>query len=424
MRIAMLSVHTCPLAVLGGKDTGGMNVYVRELSRELGRLGHAVDIFTRSQDPTVAHLLEPWPGVRVLHVPAGPEAPCDRRLVFPYLGEFTQGVRAFAEREGLHYDLLHSHYWLSGHVALALREAWQVPVVQMFHTLGLLKERAAGEQPREADERARVEAEVMAGVDRIVAATPDDTAQMVGLYGADPARITVLSPGVDLELFQPIPKEEARRYVGLADCDERLLLFVGRLDPVKGLNVLLEALCTLLRQSMAQGLPGACLAVIGGDSESAEAAREEAFCLDEVKERYGLQEMVAFLGSRAQDTLPYYYSAADVCVMPSLYESFGLVALEAMACGAPVVASRVGGLPYVVRDGETGLLVPDNDPAALAVALGRVLAEPELQARLGARAREVAQGLSWRTVATEHVALYGELLGRGEAFGRVTLSRR
>jgi len=250
----------------------------------------------------------------------------------------------------------------------------------------------------------------MGRVDRIVAATPADRSQMVAHYGADPVRITVLPPGVDLELFRPIPQDEARRYVGLTDRSERLLLFVGRLDPVKGLNVLLEALCSLIRQLAPQGGPGLCLAVIGGDAESAEAAREEAFCLDEVKERYGLKEMVAFLGSRAQDTLPYYYSAADVCVMPSHYESFGLVALEAMACGTPVVASHVGGLPYVVEDGQTGLLVPDNDPAALAERLWRVLNEPGLRQRLGARAHEVAQGYSWRRVAEAHAALYQELL--------------
>nr|HPL29129.1 glycosyltransferase [Anaerolineae bacterium] len=374
MRIAMLSVHTCPLAVLGGKETGGMNVYVRELSRELGRRGIAVDVFTRSQDAAVPYVHAPWPDVRVVHVPAGPEAPLDRRLLFQHLPEFVAGVRGFAAAQGVGYDLVHSHYWLSGWVGLQLAEGWHVPVMQMFHTLGRLKESAPSGGPgSEARERSTIEAEIMGRVDRIVAATPADRSQMVAHYGADPVRITVLPPGVDLELFRPIPQDEARRYVGLTDRSERLLLFVGRLDPVKGLNVLLEALCSLIRQLAPQGGPGLCLAVIGGDAESAEAAREEAFCLDEVKERYGLKEMVAFLGSRAQDTLPYYYSAADVCVMPSHYESFGLVALEAMACGTPVVASHVGGLPYVVEDGQTGLLVPDNDPAALAERLWRVL---------------------------------------------------
>ncbi len=219
----------------------------------------------------------------------------------------------------------------------------------------------------------------------------------------------ILPPGVDPELFRPLPRDTARDYVGLAGRDERLLLFVGRLDPVKGLNVLFEALCLLLRQLVPSREAGVCLAVIGGDSGSGEALREEAVCLDEVKERYGLQEMVAFLGSQSQELLPYYYSAADVCVMPSLYESFGLVALEAMACGTPVVASRVGGLPYVVRDGETGLLVPENDPTALAEKLELLLTDAELRTRLGARAHEVAQGYSWERVAVEIARLYEQV---------------
>lgn len=411
MRIAMLSVHTCPLAALGGKDTGGMNVYVRELSRELGRRGVMVDVFTRSQDPSVPHLVEPWPGVRVVHVPAGPEAPYDRRQVFQFLPEFVERVRTFAASEGAAYDLIHGHYWLSGWAALQLRESWGAPVVQMFHTLGRLKESSAGSGAlREAPERAEVEALVMRRANRIVAATPADREQMIELYGADPGRIAVIAPGVDLELFRPIPREEARAYVGLAGCREHLLLFVGRLDPVKGLNVLFEALCLLLRDLGTDGRLGVCLAVIGGDSESLEALRDEATCLDEVRERYGLREMVAFLGSRGQETLPYYYSAADLCVMPSLYESFGLVALEAMACGTPVVASRVGGLPYLVRDGETGLLVPENDAPALAQALKELLSQPELRERFGRRALEVAREYSWQRVASESLALYEEVL--------------
>lgn len=397
-----------------------MNVYVRELSRELGRQGVAVDVYTRSQDATVPHLVEPWPQVRIIHVPAGPEAPLDRWLLFPYLPTFVQEVRARTASEKLSYDVLHSHYWLSGWVALELQRDWHVPIVQMFHTLGRMKNAvASGPQSREAPERTQVETDIVRRVDRIVAATPVDLSQMVELYGADASKITVMSPGVDLELFRPIPKAEARRYVGLRDDAERLLLFVGRLDPVKGLNVLLEAVCHLIRDLAPSGQRSISLAVIGGDSESVEAVRGEAICLDEVKERYGLKEMVAFLGSRSQDALPYYYSAADVCVMPSLYESFGLVALEAMACGTPVVASRVGGLPHVVRDGETGLLVPENDPEALADGLKRILTDGDLGRRLGERAHQVAQGYSWQQVAAATVQLYQELIAANQETGTV-----
>lgn len=423
MRIAMLSTHTSPLATLGGKDTGGMNVYVRELSRELGRRGIDVDIYTRSQDPGTPRQQEPWPQVRVIQIPAGPEAPQERSRLFQHMPEFVEGVRRFAAAEGIGYHLVHSHYWLSGWVALELKRAWQVPVIQMFHTLGHLKLAAAAPgQAREAEERTQVEAQIMRHADRIVAATPADRRQMVEYYGAERARIAVVAPGVDLGLFRPIDRAQARRYVGLANGDEKLLLFVGRLDPVKGLDVLFEALCQLLRSMEPSHRRNICLAIIGGDGEDAGAVRGEADCLDEVKERFGLGEMVAFLGSRSQDTLPYYYAAADVCVMPSLYESFGLVALEAMACGTPVVASRVGGLPYVVRDGETGLLVPDSDPAALAEGLRRVLVEPELRDRLGAQGQRVARRYSWRRVASGNLNLYRQLL-RPEEVGPAVCCR-
>ncbi|MGQ9681563.1 MAG: glycosyltransferase [Anaerolineae bacterium] len=423
MRIAMLSFHTSPLAALGGKDTGGMNVYVRELSRQLGRRGLAVDIFTRRQDFTTPVVEHPWEGVRVLHLAAGPQAPMDRRQLFVHLPEFVQGLRDVAACEGTVYDVIHSHYWLSGWAALQLRDQWAAPVVHMFHTLGVLKSASpAGPQAPEARERSRVEADIICEADRIVAATPADREQMVQFYGADPQRIRVVPPGVDLELFRPVPRAEARRFVGLTDPEERLLLFVGRLDPVKGLNVLFEALCHLLRRLAGQ--QRISLVVIGGDTpESGEVLREEAVCLDEVRERYGLNEMVAFLGSRSQDTLPYYYSAADLCVMPSLYESFGMVALEAMACGTPVVASRVGGLPHVVRDGETGLLVPENDPEALAYGLHLLLTDESLRRRLGARGLEVAQEYCWECVAEQIEDLYREeicamrplsLAGRGQ----------
>ena len=408
MRIAMLSFHTSPLAALGGKDTGGMNVYVRELSRQLGRRGLAVDVFTRRQEPAGPAIERPWEGVRVLQIAAGPQEPTDRRRLFAYLPEFVQGLRDIAACEGRAYDILHSHYWLSGWAALQLRPAWAAPVVHMFHTLGALKSATpAGAQAPEARERSRVETDIICEADRIVAATPADREQMVQFYGADPQRIRVVPPGVDLELFRPVARAEARRFVGLTDPEERLLLFVGRLDPVKGLNVLFDALCQLLRRL--EGHQRICLAVIGGDTpETGEALREEAVCLDEVRERYGLKEMVAFLGSRSQDTLPYYYSAADLCVMPSLYESFGMVALEAMACGTPVVASRVGGLPYVVRDGETGLLVPENDACALADGLYLLLTDQSLRRRLGARGQEVAQEYCWECVAAQIERLYLE----------------
>ncbi len=407
-RVAMLSVHTCPMAALGGKETGGMNVYVRELSRELGTRDLLVDIYTRSQNPAIERVRPLWPNVRVVHVPAGPEEPYHKGLVYDHLPEFVARLRGFAAAEDISYDLIHSHYWLSGWVARELAREYSAPTVHMFHTLARGKDIVAqNEAQKEAATRIRVEEELMRDMDRITAATPLDRMQMLELYGVDPEKVVVIPLGVDLEMFKPIPKHEAREAIGVElPEDQRLILFVGRLDPIKGLETLLKAICELteLEPGLAKDL---CLAVIGGDDEDdGSNIAEELECLDRLKDEVGLHELVAFLGSRAQDTLPYYYSAAEVCVVPSHYESFGLVALEAMACGTPVIASRVGGLQQTVEDGVTGFLVPAGDKDALAEKLRVVLSNGGLRQRLAANARHKAQEYTWQRVATRIVDVY------------------
>lgn len=407
MRIAMLSVHTCPLAALGGKETGGMNVYVRELSRKLGERGLVVDIYTRQQNPDLDPISLIWPNVRVIHLPAGPIRPYPKGEVYQYLPQFTEGVIRFASGEGISYDLFHSHYWLSGWVARELKKVWDAPIVHMFHTLGKMKDAVARTpEEKEVAVRSAVEEEIMRFADRIVAATPLDKAQMVELYGADPSKIEVIPCGVDLDMFRPIPRQEAKAYIGgpVADC--RMILFVGRLDPVKGLDTLLEAMCELTRQMQPEEARRYCLVVIGGDAESAAEIMSSADCLEDLKKRFDLPDLVLFLGSQAQDTLPYYYSAAEVCVIPSRYESFGMVALEAMACGTPVIASRVGGLTFTVQDGITGFLVPERDPKALAAKLKLILSDPELRDQMGRQALAAAQRFSWGEIADRIVALY------------------
>jgi D-inositol-3-phosphate glycosyltransferase len=409
-RIAMLSMHTSPLASLGGKETGGMNVYVRELSRALGARGYEVDIFTRLQSAETARIqAEPGPGCRTIHIAAGPPHSVDRRELFGYVPEFVEGVRAFAASEGITYDLIHSHYWLSGWAALQLRASWCIPIVHMFHTLGRMKDSVAGSpEQKEADNRAAIEQQIMDAVDRIIAATPLDKQQMRDHYQVDESRITVIPCGVNLELFRPIDVEVAKKHLELAD-GRRLLLFVGRLDPVKGLNVLLEAMCDLTRRLKPCRAQDLSLAVIGGDRESYLEALDAPKCLQDIREELGLEDLVLFMGPREQSVLPYYYSASEVCVMPSLYESFGMVALEAMACGTPVIASRVGGLTYTVRDGETGFLVPERDPKALAEKLEMVLTDAALRRRLSRRAIEVAASYSWDKVTDQIEGLYREM---------------
>jgi len=412
-RIAMLSVHTCPLATLGGKETGGMNVYVRDLSRELARRGIHVDVFTRSQNPHLPHIMHSLGETgRVIHIPTGPEEPYNKHKIVHYLPEFVDNVLAFAQREDITYDVIHSHYWLSGLAARELRDAWsspgqEVPIVQMFHTLGHIKNQIAAPSEREPQRRIDGETEIVCFADQIVAATPAEERQLVEYYGADRRKITIIPPGVDTELFHPHSPEEAKLRLGVTPCD-RMLLFVGRIEPLKGLDTLIRAIACLNLSGLKEPVR---LAIIGGEPEAspdemtAEMARVQALC-DELC----VGKLVVFLGKRSQDTLPYYYSSAEALVMPSHYESFGMVALEAMACGTPVVASQVGGLAYLVRNGETGYTVPDGDSDALCNCLTGLLGDVQLRWTLGRQAAEYAQNYSWEKIAAQIVEVYQELV--------------
>lgn len=411
MRIAMLSYHTCPLATLGGKDTGGMNVYVRDLTRQLGQMGVQVDVFTRSQDEHVPHVLHDLGyGNRVVHVPAGPETPLPKEELASYIPQFVNGILEFTSNKGLHYDLIHSHYWMSGVAARYLKENWDLPVVHMFHTLGIMKQRVAraGEEI-EGDYRLIGERQVLQFADRIVAATQAEVAQLQWLYKVDTKRITVIPPGVDLSRFYPIPDDEAKEFIGIPPCD-RMLLYVGRIEPLKGIDTLLEALYWIQQRNLFDDRP-ICLAIIGGDADdNQDRLNAEMARLQELREEFDLGDFVTFLGKRSQDTLQYYYSAAQAVVMPSYYESFGMVALEAMACGTPVVASQVGGLAFLVQDGETGYTVPVDDPQALAERLVALVCNPQLHDRMGKQAAEFARNYSWNLIAERIVELYRQVL--------------
>jgi len=418
MRIAMLSFHTCPLATLGGKDTGGMNVYVRDLTRELGRQGLHVDVFTRSQDEHQPHVKEDlgW-GNRVVHVPVGPEVPMPKEILYGHLPEFVGGVREFARAQSETYDLIHSHYWLSGVAARSLRIAWGTPFIQMFHTLGHMKNRVA-QHPyeRESDLRIRVETELLQDADRVIAATPVEEAQLQWLYRADVGKVTVVPPGVDLNLFYPRPRAEAKARLGV-NPDYQLLLFVGRIEPLKGLETLLRAMA-LLRARGVCDFTKMCLSIVGGDpDETAAQKNAEMERLKALREELGVADMVTFLGKQDQDALPDYYAAAEVVIMPSHYESFGMVALEAMACGIPVIASEVGGLAVLVRDGETGFHVPDQDPGALADRICQIITDPLMQREFGEQAARYAQGYAWPLITEKIVAVYEAVL-RGRRDGK------
>ena len=412
----MLSYHTCPLATLGGKEAGGMNVYVRELVRALGRRGVGVDVFTRSQDEHVPHVLHDLGyGNRVVHVPAGPETPVPKDELPLHLAEFERGILDFAERKHLEYDVLHSHYWLSGQVGLRLRDVWGLPHVQMFHTLGEMKNRVARSSEERASElRITTERRLLEECDRIIASTEAELAQFRWIYRVESDRAVVIEPGVDTARFYPIPVDEAREYVGAPD-GRRIILFVGRIEPLKGLDSLLNAVA-LLRARGALARNPLLLMVIGGEPEaSPEQLSAEMGRLQTLTHELEIDDSVTFLGKRAQDTLQYYYSAAEIVVMPSHYESFGLVALEAMACGTPVVASETGGLVFLVRDGETGLHVPTADPAALAEKLELLLEDRELLTRMGNQAAKYARGFGWGGVSDRVIQVYEQLVAAREA---------
>ena len=410
LRIAMISYHTCPLATLGGKDTGGMNVYVRDLTQALGRIGIHVDVFTRSQDEHVPHVLHDLGfGNRVVHIPAGPEVPIPKDELVEYIPQFVAGIQSFASEKGLHYDIIHSHYWMSGLAGIYLKNLWDLPMVHMFHTLGEMKNRVARSPEQiESKRRIKAESEILTHANRIVAATLAERAQLEWLYKADPKKIVVIPPGVDVSHFYPIPIDEAKAFIGI-ESDEQMVLYVGRIEPLKGVDTLIQAMSCINFGEINSGKP-ILLTIIGGDPDvdpedmSLEMVRLQKLCND-----LFLGKMVIFLGKRGQDTLPYYYSAADVCVMPSHYESFGMVALEAMACGTPVVASQVGGLAFLVQDGITGYHVPDDDPSELCGRLKQLLSDHELRRTLGIQANSYAQEYAWDKITDQVVMLYKDV---------------
>ena len=396
-RLALLSFHGCPVARLGEKDTGGMNVYVLQAAREFGRRGYQVDVYTRYHDPKDPQIVELGEGARVIHLKAGPYD-TTKEALYEYIPEFLSSLYSFQRAEDISYDLVHSHYWLSGRVGLILSQKWRVPHVTTFHTLAKTKLMArAGEE--ESELRITTEKRVIDNADAIVVSTEQEKEDIVRLYRTSPHKIQVIPAGVDLELFQPVNKAHARQALGLRE--KKVILYVGRLEPLKGLSILINALTLLEDPSDTR------LLIVGGSLEE----DRELERLKSLARGLGVTDIVTFTGSVKQTELPNYYSAADVFVLPSHYESFGLVALEAMACGTPVVASRVGGLKSIVRNGETGYLIPWRCPEPFAQRLDMLLANPGLRETMGKAARARAQKMSWSSVAERTLDFYSCLTG-------------
>lgn len=395
-RLAILSFHGCPVARLGEKDTGGMNVYVLQLTREFARKGIEVDVFTRYHDPDDPKIVELEDGARVIHLKAGSYEAAKEDL-FDYIPEFLSELYSFQKTEGTTYDLVHSHYWLSGRVGMTLSRTWNVPHVATFHTLAQTKLRArVGE--REPARRSEVESLVMRDADAIIVSTEEEKQDAVRLYDAHPQKIKVIPAGVNLDTFKPVNQSIARQRVGIHE--KQVILYVGRIEPLKGIDVLLEAAALL------DGSDEIRVLIVGGSpGNDSELDRLKALTTE-----LGIESMVTFTGAIKQNKLPDYYSAADVFVLPSHSESFGLAALEAMACGAPVVVSRVGGLKTFIDNGETGYLVPWRCPEPFVQRLEMLLANPLLREAMGRAARAKALQMGWGHAADRMLGFYSSLL--------------
>jgi glycosyltransferase involved in cell wall biosynthesis len=412
--IALISEHASPLALAGGVDTGGQNIYVAHTARHLAALGYNVDVFTRRDNPDLAEVMRLGPRVRLVHVPAGPARYVRKEDLLPYMAEFAAYVVEFARRQqsiGAGYDMTHAHFFMSGLVALRVKRDLGVPYVVTFHALGRVRLR---HQPNDQFplERLGIEQLVIDGSEGIVAECPQDREDLITLYKAPPARITTIPCGFDPAELWPVDKAAARERLGLAP-EEPVILQLGRMVPRKGVDTVIEALAQLRD---AHGIR-ARLLIVGGESEEPDPVRTpEIGRLQAIAEHTGVADMVTFAGRRDRSELKYYYSAADVFVTVPWYEPFGITPVEAMACGTPVIGARVGGVKYSVLDGRTGFLVEPRDPRALARRLAHFYSEPSIAKVLSRHARRRANDLfTWRRVSIAIAALYEQVAVRRAA---------
>ena len=395
MHVAVITVHGCPLRQAGSKDSGGMNIYILEMAKRLAARGVQVDVFTRHHDPLDPQVVMLAPGARLIHLPAG-APPLDKSGVYELLPQFISQMRRFCIANRLNYDLVSTHYWLSGLVGMRLASEWGVPHTTSFHTMAEMKRRGRPEET-EVEQRDVSESAIACAADSIVVWTNDEKDAIVDYCDIDPAKVSVIPPGVDLSRFRPMSQSQSREFLGYGE--EKNILFVGRLEPLKGLDVLFRAVAAL------EDLGNITLNVVGGDENSEEKTR-----LQTLASRMKLTQNIRFIGSVSQDELPLHYNAADVCVLPSHYESFGLAALEAAACGRPVVASEVGGLPSIVRNGSTGFLVEPKHSDSMAERLCELLGDDMLRSRMGSAARTHAETLGWDRSADALLDRYREMV--------------
>lgn len=405
-RIAMISEHASPLGALGGVDAGGQNVYVGQVARRLAQRGYEVDIFTRRELDDLPEVL-PWEaGCRIVHVPAGPPEFIRKEELLPHMGDFARWMDRYCAEQEQPYELAHANFWMSGLVAAELKRRLGLPYVVTFHALGRVRRQHQGELDGFPDARFEIEERVIAEADRVIAECPQDELDMMRLYDANPTGVATIPCGFDPGECHPVDQAEARTRLGLP-LDARIVLQLGRLVPRKGIDNVVRSFVLLRRHH-----PDALLVIVGGESDDPDpVATPEIGRLQAIAEAEGVAEACIFTGRAARDRLKDYYSAADVFATTPWYEPFGITPLESMACGTPVVGSRVGGIQYTVCDGETGYLVPPNDDQALAERLHELLSDAPLRRRLGANGiRRVNELFTWDAVSDSIAALYEEVL--------------
>lgn len=402
-KIAFISEHASPLASLGGVDSGGQNVYVDRLARKLVDVGYEVDVFTRKDRPELPQVVELCPGVRVVHIEAGPERPIPKEELLDWMGDFTARMEQFISSRSREYELIHAHFFMSALVAADIKKDLGIPFVVTFHALGKVRRIHQKEADRFPDARFDIEERIMQEADKIIAECPQDFQDFVNYYEAPEGNIVTIPCGVDLKDFYPIDSMVARMVLGL-DHKEHIILQLGRMVKRKGVANVVEALALLNEAGMAS----VRLVVVGGESDKPDPeVTPEIGRLQDLGERLGIGEQITFVGRKNRDQLKFYYNAADVFVSTPWYEPFGMTPLESMACGTPVIGSRVGGIKYSVDEEETGFLVPPKDPGSLADKLQLLLTDQSLKAQMGQQALErVEKQFTWDKVTRNIIDVY------------------
>jgi D-inositol-3-phosphate glycosyltransferase len=419
--IALISDHADPAANIGEEEAGGQNVYVRQVGEKLAALGWHVDMFTRKSNPDDLDIVEHSPHCRTIRLKAGPLEFIPRDKLFDYMSEFVQSFQAWQAEQAINYPLIHTNYWLSAWIGLELRKRSQVQLVHTYHSLGAVKYRSIDNLPAIADVRLSVEKQILEEANCVVATSPQEQEDMQALVSTL-GDIEVIPCGTDTSNFYLMPKTEARDRLGL-DPHDKIVLYVGRFDPRKGIETAVRAFAKMQSELSAFRSEKFKFVVVGGSSDDRTDGAERAR-IEQIVREEGISDQIIFAGQVGHDLLPFYYSAADVCVVPSHYEPFGLVAIEAMACGTPVVASDVGGLKFTVLPEETGLLVPPKDVEGFAHAIQRILGDEVWARKLRRQAStNVSKRFSWNGVGIQLSDLYRRTLAQSSMLEPATSAK-